>query len=103
MWQRNEKILSYIKDKTCGPLKLKEALQDFLVTQKQRTNMTIQPESIPILFGELQYPNACRGREWPTSFVFLNFEYESNGFCKYSKGEICWHGVGENYRDLKKI
>ena len=47
--------------------------------------------------------NACCGREWSTSFVFINFEYESNGFCKYGKGEICWHGVGENYHDLKKI
>ena len=35
------------------------------------------------------------------SSVFINFEYESNGFCKYGKGEICWHGVGENYHDLK--
>ena len=41
-------------------------------------------------------PNACECRDWPTSSVFINFEYESNGFCKYSKGEICWHGVGEN-------
>ena len=44
--------------------------------------------------------NACCSREWRTSFVFINFEYESNGFCKYGKGEICWHGVGENYHDF---
>ena len=36
------------------------------------------------------------------SYVFLDFEYESNGFCKYGKGDICWHGVGENYHDLRK-
>ncbi len=47
-------------------------------------------------------PNACCGREWSTSYVFINFEYESNGLCKYGKGEICWHGVGENFIDFKK-
>ena len=47
-------------------------------------------------------PNACWGQEWPTSSVFLNFEYESNGFCKYGKGEIYWHGIGENYHDFKR-
>ena len=47
-------------------------------------------------------PNACDRQNWQTSSVFINFEYESNGFCKYGKGEICWHGVGENYHDFQK-
>ena len=58
---------------------------------------------LPLLPDHRLTPNACWGREWPTTSAFLDFEYESNGFCKYGKGKICWHGVGENYHDLKKI
>jgi hypothetical protein len=47
-------------------------------------------------------PIACECQNWHTISVFINFEYESNDFCKYGKGEICWHGVEDNHHDLKK-
>ena len=47
-------------------------------------------------------PIACECQNWQTISVFINFEYELNDFCKYGKGEICWHGVEDNYHDFKK-
>ena len=48
-------------------------------------------------------PLGCWGQEWPRSYVFFNFGYELNGFCKCGKGKIYWHGVGENHHDFKNI
>ena len=42
--KENEKILSYVKIKTCWHLKLKEALQDFPTTLEQGTTRQFDPD-----------------------------------------------------------
>ena len=48
--KENKMIINHTKIKTCNRLKLKEALQDFLVTLKQRIVKAIRPQLIPHTF-----------------------------------------------------
>ena len=63
-------------------------------------NLLVEDGALNLLVEECETrdamltPNACECQNWQTSSVFINFEYKSNGFCKYGKGEYVGMGWG---------